>query len=1040
MASKFVFTPIALSILATFGAVATPYDYDGDGIADAAVRRASTYYWYVKNSGNDNYNAPLQDGIQRVQFGKQAEDIPVPADYDGDGITDFAVRRPSTYTWYVKNSSGENTNSALGDGIQRQVFGKDANDIPVPADYDGDGIADFAVRRPSTFTWYILNSDGSNFNSEVGDGIQRVVFGKNENDIPVRGDFDGDKKADIAVWRPSTGTWYIKNSSGTNVNSTREDGIQRITLGNSDDIPVPADYDGDGITDIAVRTPETFTWTIIGSSSGDTTSTVFGKNSADIPIPADYDGDGKDDIAVRRSANQFFYILNSTDNEIQRINFGKQEDDIPANAPVSLIIDKLAEVNGTEEVNTAPVANAGIDQTVEEGDRVQLDGSGSTDADGDALSYTWRIVTAPTESSAMLDSATSSTPSFLADVSGEYTLSLVVNDGTVDSESDTVIITVNEAQQTNTAPVANAGADQNVEQGETVQLDGSASSDADGDALTYAWRFDSVPDGSTASLSESDAVNPTFDADIAGSFILSLLVSDGTIESSADSVTISVTDPEPVNTAPTADAGIDQEIVQGATVQLNGSGSLDPDGNSLTYEWGFLERPDNSVATLSNSAAVNPTFVADEAGTYRLSLVVNDGIVDSDIDRVRITATAASSDSGNGWIINTDDSRSSYILASDSSLGALVNVASVSTETVSNVEYTVVAASGIPDYEVVADETLVSWLNNRPKASSDFVNGAATVSVGDTIMFGQDIGYNSNSACSTGAGFGYWPPGPVCPEDLSREGYFPNEPVATEEECDTGLGVLGYLVNGTSVYGWGDGQSYNSDGVWWNLAPIAEVYDVDICGGHAANGDYHHHFYSTCLAELVGDDGDEHSPLYGYAADGYPIYGPWYDNGVLAISSWAAREYSANSSTGCGADGVRSCVLVDRYNVSQGTETASNNGPDVDETVSTLSGNTLQAYSGYYQQDYYWDPSLTEQGGAYLDQYNAHNHDGLGYHYHITVTDEQGTLTPSYPFMIGDRFAGDLQDNSVSSCSTGTGGGGGGGGGPGGPGGSGPGG
>jgi len=97
---------------------------------------------------------------------------------------------------------------------------------------------------------------------------------------------------------------------------------------------------------------------------------------------------------------------------------------------------------------------------------------------------------------------------------------------------------------------------------------------------------------------------------------------------------------------------------------------------------------------------------------------------------------------------------------------------------------------------------------------------------------------------------------------------------------------------------------------------VAEVYDVDVCGGHAANGDYHHHFSSGCLGKLVNDEGTDHSPIYGYAADGYAIYGPWYSDGVLAKSSWAVRDYDdASSATGCGTAGVRDCVLVDEFDV-----------------------------------------------------------------------------------------------------------------------------
>jgi minor extracellular serine protease Vpr len=226
-------------------------DFDGDGKLDIAVRRPSDFHWYILNSSDNR--------IQRIRFGLRSEDIPVPADYDGDGITDLAVRRPSEKMWFIKNSSGSNYNSVREDGIQRIQFGLQEDDIPVPADYDGDGIADIAVRRPNTQIWYIKNSSGSNYNSSRGDGIQRIRFGLQEEDIPVPADYDGDGIDDIAVRRPSTQMWYVKNSS---------DGlIQRIRFGLQEaDIPVPADYDGDGITDIAVRRPSTLFWYIKNSS------------------------------------------------------------------------------------------------------------------------------------------------------------------------------------------------------------------------------------------------------------------------------------------------------------------------------------------------------------------------------------------------------------------------------------------------------------------------------------------------------------------------------------------------------------------------------------------------------------------------------------------------------------------------------------------------------------------------------------------------------------------------------------------------------
>jgi hypothetical protein len=139
-----------------------------------------------------------------------------------------------------------------------------------------------------------------------------------------------------------------------------------------------------------------------------------------------------------------------------------------------------------------------------------------------------------------LTGAETANPSFVADLAGTYEIELVVNDGTVDSEPDTVSI------EANTPPVASAGDDQIVETGATVTLDGSGSTDADGDELTYRWRLTTVPEGSTLELTgvETDALtgaetaNPSFVADLAGTYEVELVVNDGKVDSEPDTVTI----------------------------------------------------------------------------------------------------------------------------------------------------------------------------------------------------------------------------------------------------------------------------------------------------------------------------------------------------------------------------------------------------------------------------------------------------------------------------------------------------------------------
>src|SRR2546422_184458 len=150
---------------------------------------------YRQSSGQWFTLLPTGQTIQPVWGCQSCGDVPVPADYDGDGTTDVAVFRPSTGTWYILRSST---------GALKQVQWGGSGDVPVTGDFDGDGKADVAVFRPSTGAWYVLrSSDGA---------LQQVQWGS-AGDISVPGDYDGDGKTDVAVFRPSTGAWYVLRSS-----------------------------------------------------------------------------------------------------------------------------------------------------------------------------------------------------------------------------------------------------------------------------------------------------------------------------------------------------------------------------------------------------------------------------------------------------------------------------------------------------------------------------------------------------------------------------------------------------------------------------------------------------------------------------------------------------------------------------------------------------------------------------------------------------------------------------------------------------------
>jgi hypothetical protein len=283
--------------------------------------------------------------------------------------------------------------------------------------------------------------------------------------------------------------------------------------------------------------------------------------------------------------------------------------------------------------NIAPVANAGASQNVVVGTTTTLNGSGSNDANGDAITYAWSFVSKPANSTASLIAASTVNPTFAPDIAGSYVLRLIVNDGTLNSSASTVTVVASTA---NIAPVANAGAAQSVVTGTTVNLNGTASNDANGDALTYVWSFISKPVGSNASLSSASSANPTFTAGTAGSYVLSLVVNDGALSSTTSTVTITASN---ANLAPVASVGAGLNVYVGTTVTLNGTGSYDPNGDSLLFSWAFVSKPAGSSASLSGSTTARPSFLADVAGSYVIALAVGDGSLVSQISTTTITAS-----------------------------------------------------------------------------------------------------------------------------------------------------------------------------------------------------------------------------------------------------------------------------------------------------------------------------------------------------------------------------------------------------------------
>lgn len=199
--------------------------------------------------------------------------------------------------------------TANSDGIGVQNFGS-ANDKVVSGDYDGDGRTDVSVYKTvgGQGVWSIKrSSDG---------GITEAVWGL-PTDKPVRGDFDGDGRLDYAVYRASQGVWYVQKSNNT--------GNIIVQFGLAEDQPAPIDVDGDGKDDVVVFRPSTGVWYWLRSSDGQFGAAGWGING-DIPTPGDFDGDGRGDLAVFRPSTGVWYWLRSSDNGFGAVQWGLNGD------------------------------------------------------------------------------------------------------------------------------------------------------------------------------------------------------------------------------------------------------------------------------------------------------------------------------------------------------------------------------------------------------------------------------------------------------------------------------------------------------------------------------------------------------------------------------------------------------------------------------------------------------------------------------------------------------------------------------------------
>jgi PKD repeat protein len=259
--------------------------------------------------------------------------------------------------------------------------------------------------------------------------------------------------------------------------------------------------------------------------------------------------------------------------------------------------------------NVVPIARPGGPYTSFRNAPLMLDGTASTDGNGDPLTYRWDFGDGTT--------GTGATPTHAYIAFGSYVVSLVVNDGAADSPSAVALVTIPDRP-----PLAHAGGPYTGVRGVAITFNGAASADPDGNPLTYQWSFG---DGATGT-----GMSPTHVYTTAGPFVARLVVSDGGPEPSLESTaTVTLT-----NRLPIAQPGGPYAGVRALPVQLDGSASTDPDGDPLTYAWDF---GDGNTGT-----GLSPAHIYTTLGTRIVTLTVNDGITSSTAVTTTVTITNAS--------------------------------------------------------------------------------------------------------------------------------------------------------------------------------------------------------------------------------------------------------------------------------------------------------------------------------------------------------------------------------------------------------------
>ncbi len=301
------------------GSLDTSFDWDGKVTTQFAGHSEASAVQLLRNGkivvAGSTVNASTGRDFALARYNENGS-LDTTLDADGKRTTDFfggdddAFATAITYSDMIV-AAGFARRDARSRFAQVLYYGDSPGSMPPPApfDFDGDRRSDVSVFRPSTGKWYLQRSSHGFAAATWGDSTDKIA--------PA--DFTGDGWTDLSVFRGSSGTWHSFRLSN-------HDPMPAISWGQPGDLPVPADYDGDGRADIAVWRPSNGTWYILQSSDG-WRFQQWG-SQGDKPAPADFDGDGQIDLAVFRPSEGKWYVANFVTGAITVVGWGA-DGDIP---------------------------------------------------------------------------------------------------------------------------------------------------------------------------------------------------------------------------------------------------------------------------------------------------------------------------------------------------------------------------------------------------------------------------------------------------------------------------------------------------------------------------------------------------------------------------------------------------------------------------------------------------------------------------------------------------------------------------------------